>query len=397
MPTSALERLARCSDATEIWFDSSPLIYPSWRQEFLSQHSADDGLDLAGALDRLYRPESPTAGYLRGSTTNQPLALQALDSLWPEFESWIIAAHHDHPNWTPKDLAWETFREVAKRGADLLLPIFEASGRRYGYICAQVDPRLSGETAAMVEQGEGLNRASPNIMIKMPGTGAGIEGVRRLAAKGIPTNMTLAYTVSQLLALAEAAEAGKREAEAKGVDQSGWRSCATMMLGRFEDHPVFKEQARQAGIELTEADLRWAGIAVLKRAYRLYKERGYSTKILAASMRVGPVVDGKTRIWHLEKFSGGDVVLSIFPNIIEAFLLAYQGEDIGGHMDEPVPDEVLEKLRRVPYFRQAYDEDGLASDEYAAFPPLVATAEGFTKAMSDFEARVFALAERTRG
>jgi transaldolase len=278
----------------------------------------------------------------------------------------------------------------------MLMPVFEASGKRYGYICAQVDPRLSHDTEAMVAQAVELNAASPNIMIKMPGTAEGIKGVQQLAARGVPTNLTLAYTVSQLIALAEAAEAGKKEAEANGVDLSAWRSCATMMLGRFEDHPAFKEQAAAAGVELSETDLRWAGVAVFKKAYQIYKQRGYSTKLLAASMRVGPKEDGKTRIWHLEKFAGGDVVLTIFPNIIEEFILAYRGEEICNHIDEPVPAEVIEKLRRVPYFRQAYDEDGQSPAEYAAYPPLVATADGFVKAMTEFEALVVGAVEKVR-
>lgn len=396
MERSSLESLARCHEDTEIWYDSSPLIYRAWREDFLARQASGDGPDLSGALKALFDPDRPGAGYLRGSTTNQPLALQALQERWPEFERWIEGASRSHPEWSPQQVAWETFKEVARRGAEMLLPIFEASGKRYGYICAQVDPRLSRDTDAMVEQAVELNSVSPNIMVKMPGTDAGIKGVRRLAARGVPTNLTLAYTVSQLVALAEAADAGKREAEARGVDLSAWRSCATMMLGRFEDHPAFKEQAAAVGVELSETDLRWAGVAVFKKAYRLYQARGYNTKMLAASMRVGPKEGGKTRIWHLEKFAGGNVVLTIFPNIIEEFLLAYRGEEIAPHIDEPVPNEVVEKLRRVPYFRQAYDEDGQTPEAYDSYPPLVATADGFTKAMTDFEARVVAAVEKIR-
>ena len=388
MEPSALERLARCSDDTEIWWDSSPLIYGRWRKEFLQQSPAEHRAELEGALEAFYRPEEPASGYLRGSTTNQPLALQALEANWQEWQPWIRETRAYYPEWSPKRLAWETFAEVAKRGADMLLPIFEASGQRYGYICAQVDPRLNHDTEIMVQQGLDLNARSPNIMIKMPGTAEGIEGVRRLAALGVATTVTLVFSVPQLVAVAEAAEAGRQEALALGVDLSRWRCNAVMMLGRFEDHPVFKQQAQERGIELSPADLRWAGIAVFKKAHRLYREGGYQSKMLAASMRLGPEVDGRQRIWHLEKLAGASAVLTIFPNIIEAFLLSYRGEPIEPRIDEEVPGEVLEKLRRIPYFRQAYEEDGLMPEDFAAYPPVMATTESFSEAMVKFERRV---------
>jgi len=395
MPSSALESLARCSEDTEIWFDSSPLIYRQWAEDFIARRDESEAAALGAALAALYDASDPAAGYLRGSTTNQPLALQALDSLWPEFEAWVHARARSSGA-SATEVAWDTFKEVARRGSEMLMPVFSASGKRYGHICAQVDPRVSHDTDAMVEQAVELHAQNPNVMIKMPGTAEGIAGVERLAALGVSTNLTLAYTLSQLLALAEAAEAGYRQALAAGRDLSGWRSCCTMMLGRFEDHPEFKRQAVEAGFELSETDLRWAGVAVLKKAYRLYQERGYHTKLLAASMRVGPKEDGRTRIWHLDKFAGGDMVLTIFPNIIEEFMAAYAGETIVPQIDDPVPGAVVDRLRRTAYLRQAYDEGGLAPDEFASYPPLVATAEGFVKAMNDFEQRVVTAVDAAR-
>lgn len=396
MHSSALESLARCSESTEVWFDSSPLVYRAWADEFASRQASAGGVSPAAALEALYDPDHPAVGYLRGSTTNQPLALQALESCWPHFEDWVTDRARGNPSVEPAAIAWDTFKEVARRGAEMLMPVFEASDKRYGYICAQVDPRVSHDTQAMVQQAVELYAQSPNIMIKIPGTAEGIIAVERLASMAVTTNMTLAYSVSQLLALAGAAEHGYRQALATGRDLSGWRSCGTMMLGRFEDHPEFKRQATEAGFDLSEADLRWAGVAVLKKAYRLYHERGYHTKLLAASMRVGPKEDGRTRIWHLDKFAGGDLVLTIFPNIIEEFMTAYSGEPVEPRIDEPVPQEVVDRLRRTAYFRQAYDEDGLAAAEFATYPPLVATADGFVKAMNDFERRVVSHVEAVR-
>jgi transaldolase len=222
-------------------------------------------------------------------------------------------------------------------------------------------------------------------MVKMPGTAEGIEGVRILTAEGIPTNVTLGFTVSQLVAVGEAAQAGLAEARARGADLRHWRSCAVMMLGRYEDAPPMKAQAAAQGMTLSEADIRWAGIAIFRKAHRLFRERGYPSTLMAASMRLGPIVDGVQRVWHLDKLAGADAVLTVFPNIFETFLHAYAGEALPSQIDDPVPDDVLERLLRLPYFASAYDGHGIAPRDWADHPALQATAASFSEAMDKVE------------
>ena len=102
-------------------------------------------------------------------------------------------------------------------------------------------------------------------------------------------------------------------------------------------------------------------------------------------MRLGPTVDGKTRIWHLEQLAGGEMVFTIFPNIMASFLALYRNREIAPRIVEPVPDEVLERLLRVPYFRQAYEEDGVAPEGFVDLPGVQATAGAFTDAMETVE------------
>ena len=288
------------------------------------------------------------------------------------------------PTWT-REAMWRTHIEIAARGADMLAPIFEATDRRRGQICCQVDPRDLTDLPAMRAQARRIHAARPNIMVKLPGTAEGIEAVRILTAEGIPTNVTLGFTVAQLVATGEAAQAGLVEARQRGTDLRNWRSCAVMMLGRYEDAPPLKAQAAERGIELTDADLRWAGIAIFRKAHRLFRERGYPSKLMAASMRLGPTIDGIQRVWHLEKLAGADAVLTVFPNIFEAFLTSYAGLSLAPQIEEPVPDEVLARLLRIPYFAEAYAEDGLAPEQFVAHPALQATAASFADAMAKVE------------
>jgi transaldolase len=195
----------------------------------------------------------------------------------------------------------------------------------------------------------------------------------------------LGFTVPQLVAVGEAAQAGLALAKERGTDLRYWRSCAVMMLGRYEGAPPMRAQAEERGIELTEADLRWAGIAIFRKAHRLFKERGYPSKLMAASMRLGPTVDGVTRVWHLEKLAGADAVLTVFPNVFEAFISSYGDLPLEPQIYEPVPEAVLERLLRIPYFAEAYDENGIAPKDFASHPALEITAASFAEAMVEVE------------
>ena len=151
---------------------------------------------------------------------------------------------------------------------------------------------------------------------------------------------------------------------------------------------MFKEDAARVGGHLTDDDIRWAGPAIVKKAYRIFQVRGYESKLLAASMRVGPTIDGQTRIRHIETFAGGTVVLTVFPNIYEAFLTHYADREIRPQIAEDVPAATLEKLLKVPYFARAYDEDGYAPEEFITHQALIDTRQQFADAAEQLEAYI---------
>jgi transaldolase len=383
-----IARLQATHSSLEVWFDSSPLVYEEWVRstppilragELFQVNSTPDGTPC-------FVPNS----LLRGATTNQPLTLEVIEKNPTHWKQWLQTSLSQEPGLTSKEAMWRVFIEIAARGADMLHPIAQASEYASGQICCQVDPRDMTNLDAMVDQARRIHAARPNIMVKMPGTKEGIEGVRILTAEGVPTNVTLGFTVSQLVAVGGAAQAGLAEATRRNADLQGWRSCAVMMLGRYEDHPLMQAQAQERGIHLSGADLRWAGIAIFRKAHKIFAERSYPSTLMAASMRLGPVVDGVTRVWHLEKLAGANAVLTVFPNIFEAFLAAYAHLPLHPQIDEPVPAQVLERLLQIPYFAEAYDEHGIAPERFVDHPALQATASSFADAMNRIE--IFAAA-----
>jgi transaldolase len=374
-------RLAASSANLELWWDSSPLIYEDWLAGRGRDYEPDGLFRYNGTQSTCFSAGS----LLQGATTNQPLTWQVIAARPAQWQEWLAALRRTGEDLFGSEGLWRLFIEVAAQGADRLAEIFAASGQRRGQICCQVDPRAMTDLAAMLAQARCIHATRPNIMVKLPGTREGIECVRILTADGIPTNVTLGFTVPQLIAVGEAARAGLVEARQRGTDLSRWRSCAVMMLGRYEDAPEFRAQATERGITLSEADVRWAGIAIFRKAHRLFRERGYPSKLMAASMRLGPRVDGELRVWHLEKLAGADAVLTVFPNIWEAFIAAYRDLPLEPQIDEPVPNDVLEHLLQVPYFAQAYEEHGIADADFVSHPALQATAASFSEAMAKIE------------
>jgi transaldolase len=287
-------------------------------------------------------------------------------------------------------LFWLTYKEIVRRGAEMYLEVFKRSQYRYGYLSGQVDPRALTDKEKMISQAFELASLSPNVMIKIPGSKEGYEVIKLLTSKGISTNNTLTFVLPQLMACANAVKEGLEIARKNGVDLTRWRSVITHMTARYGDLGDLRKEAQSLGIDLSEADVRWAELAIFKKAYRLIKERNYPSKMLICSMRISPVMNGKSHCWHLEKLAGGNIVFTCPPSFIEGVFEFLDGTEFRPQIEETVPEAVLDKLMRIPYFEKAYEEDGLTPDEFNTHPALVATAVEFSKAtegMVDFVAK----------
>lgn len=393
MIESPIERLAKTHPDMEIWWDSSPLVYEKWMQSMLEAAEPERRPILEEQLRRLFNLEDPAKSLVRGCTTNPPLSLKAVQSD-PEFwDQWIDELIRSHPDLDRRELFWLTYKEVVRRGAEMMMPIWEASNGRFGWISGQLDPRLFTEKEVMIQQAEELSALHPNVMIKVPASKEGIEVLKVLASKGISTNTTVCFTLPQIMASAKATREGLKlvqdgarfnKSEA-GVDLSKWRAVITMMIGRLTEREALMEQARRRGIELTWQDRHWFGIAVFRRAYRLLTEGGYPSKLLACSLRQGPLVAGKPRFWDLQKLAGGDIVFTCPPYVLEP--LFDIGDDLifKPEIEEEVPEEVLDKMSKIPYCIQAYDPNGMALEQFNTHPSTLYTIEAFSKAAAGLE------------
>ncbi|MBW2122027.1 MAG: transaldolase, partial [Deltaproteobacteria bacterium] len=283
-----LERLQDVNPDAEIWWDSSPLVYGNWAASVVESAPEEKKVSWKEQLERLFNPDKPGETLFRGVTTNPPLSYNAIKDdpgTWAEIVRGMI---RENPDKGVEDIFWMTYKQIVKRGAEYFMPVWEKSGHSYGYLSGQVDPRDVYDTERMFAQALELAELSPNVMIKCPGSRQGYELIERLTAMGIATNNTLAFTVPQFVSCMEAVQRGLEKAKADGVDLYRWRSVITHMSARYGTLGDLSTQAEARGIDLSEAEIRWAELAIFKRAYRIIEEKGYPNKMLMCSMRISP-------------------------------------------------------------------------------------------------------------
>ena len=379
---SIFEKLVQVNPKAEIWWDSSPLIYEIWADELLNSIE-DKGKKerIKEKLLRLYDVDNPENSLFRGVTTNPPLCLNVLSYHKEYWRKFVKRTLRICPSKKPGEVFWQMYKEIIRKGAQLFLPIFENSGYKYGYISAQLDPRDRENFDLMLEEAEELASLSPNVMIKVPGTKEGYEIIKVLTSRGIPTNNTLAFMIPQFVTCANAVKEGARIAKAKGVDLSRWRSVITFMSTRFTSLGDLEKEAKEKGTQLSEEDLRWAELAIMKKAYRIIKEGSYPSKMLLCSMRISPIIKGEKHCWHLEKLAGADIVYTCPPKFIAPLLLEGDHIEFSNQIDELVPDDVMQKLLKINYFAKGYDEKGYKAEEFNFHPALLNTAKQFSGAV----------------
>jgi transaldolase len=271
----------------------------------------------------------------------------------------------ERPTATEVDLAWAVVEEMSAAGAELLMPAFERFAGRQGRLSMQTDPTLWRTPERMLEQAVHFTTVAPNIIVKFPATRAGIAAMEEATYRGVSINATVSFSVSQAVAAAEAVERGlaRRSAEGRSSDDMG--PVITLMMGRLEDW--LRVQAERNGIIVHPSAFAWSGVAVFKRAYAIFRQRGFRARLLGAAIR---------HHLHWSELIGGDVIVTL-PSAWQKRFNASDVE-VRERIDDPVdPAYVGELLSRFADFERAYEPDGLAVDEFDGFPPTVRTLRSF--------------------
>lgn len=377
-------RLKTLNPETEIWWDSSPLVWPNFRKDTPKSLSEEDKQLFETATENMFFDAPVDEWLFSGCTTNPPLSWNVLKTRTEEWDKIILEKRKAYKGRSKYGLFLMVYSEVVKRGADKFLPLFEASDGKLGHISGQVEPGLIRNESGMKEMAEELADLNPNVMIKIPGSTQGMPVFKHLASKGIATNATLVYTVPQIMTVAKMIGEGRKIHLAENSNpRHGWRAVCTHMSGRFEDSKSVRGYINSMNLDISPLELRFASEAVVKKCAGLFVERDLPIKMLDCSHRIHLDENGDKYYPHLEMFAGGPLVYTIPPKIIGNYLMFYKDREIVNGWDRPVPEDKLEKLMQIPYFKNGYEEDGFGVDQFNELPYLLETEKEFSGATNE--------------
>ena len=306
-----------------------------------------------------------------GATANPVIVGEVLKNemeLWAPTIKKLIA---EYPSATEDEIAWRLTEEMSVKAAELLRPIFDQGDGKKGRLSVQTNPQNFRNAGRMVDQAVHFDALAPNIVVKLPVTEAGVTAIEEATFRGVSINATVSFSVPQAVAVAEAVERGLARRRTAGEDVSRMGPVCTIMVGRVDDW--LKEVANRDDIVTEPEYLDWAGVAVMKKAYRLFKDRGYSARLLSAATR---------HHRHWSEFIGADMIVTL----TQQWQKRFEASDIevASRIDDPVEPEIIDGLLdKFVDFERAYEEQGLAPGEFDGFGPTKKTLHGFTAAYHD--------------
>jgi transaldolase/glucose-6-phosphate isomerase len=238
------ERLARLTElGTSVWLDQI--------RRSITQ---------SGELERLVQESS-----LRGVTSNPAIFEKAILGS-PDYDDQLAELAREGAS------TREVFQAIAvqdvQEACDVLRPVWESTDHLDGFVSLEVDPDLADDTDRTVEQARDYwaRVDRPNLMIKVPGTDAGLPAIETLLAEGLNVNVTLLFSVPQYRLVMDRFLAAMTARHERGQDLDV-HSVASFFVSRV-DTEVDRRLAA-AGRE----DLRGrAGLANARAAYAAFRE-----------------------------------------------------------------------------------------------------------------------------
>ena len=223
-----------------------------------------------------------------------------------------------------------------RAAADVLKPVWDATEGLDGYVSLEVSPYLALTTGPTIDEARRLRQTvdRPNLMVKVPGTDAGVPAIRQLIADGININVTLLFSLDAYKAVLEAYIAGLEERHGKGEDISHIASVASFFVSRIDgkiDGAIDKRLAAgDRDADALKAVRGKIAIANAKMAYQHYLEvsaspRWQTLKAVGANPQrllwasTGTKDKAYSDVLYVDQLIGSDTVNTMPPATMDAF------------------------------------------------------------------------------
>jgi len=283
----------------------------------------------SGELKRMIEEDQ-----VRGVTSNPAIFEKAISSS-DDYLDQIRELVAQHKNST------EVYEALAIRdiqnAADTLAPVFDKTQGTDGFVSLECSPLLAHETSATIDEARRLWRevARKNVMIKIPGTPAGMAAIEQCIYEGININITLLFSLAAYETTVEAYIRGleRRAAEGKPVDRIA--SVASFFVSRIDTNVDKRlDKLAESANEEQKAKIRSiagrVAIANAKMAYQRFKEIFHGERFAALKKGGAQVqrplwASTSTKnpaypdVYYVEALIGPETIDTIPPATLKAF------------------------------------------------------------------------------
>lgn len=269
------------------------------------------------------------AGDVTGLTSNPTIFQNAIAGSDDYDESIGLYAQRDMGT---EDIFYSLASEDIQEAADIFLPVYERSSGSDGFVSLEVSPRLAYETEATVRDALQLWQRvdRPNLMIKIPGTRAGLDAITAAVSAGVNVNVTLIFSVQRYAEVMDAYMDGLEQRLGRGEEIVKLASVASFFVSRL-DTLVDARLDELAATHPEASKMKGAtAIANARLAYDLFRQTTASPRwdsLSAAGARVQRPLWASTStknpqyrdVFYVESLIGRDTVNTMPPHTLEAF------------------------------------------------------------------------------
>lgn len=306
--------------------------------------------------------------------TTNPAKINAFRKAYPqEWEAFHAEIKEKEPNiGMDKLLSW-MYAKVAAINARELLPVFEATGGKYGFICAQVSPRSLNDSQKMEAEilfwerifRKELGVTLPNVVYKLPAVSASQSVADSICKKGLRVCMTLDFTYTQ------------HDTFAKIIQKSPIDEGFVVLMCGFLDDAVAPE-LEAAGVPDAKLVSRYAAQAVIRKSYANLRKNYTKVAIMGAAIRGD---------WTIQSCISEDKKAPMYFTTVTDKILEFDSAPriLKSIAEDPIPAETLTLLEKSDIFRKAYYPELLKMEDLEDYIPLQNVLSLFLREYAEME------------
>lgn len=266
---------------------------------------------------------------IMGLTSNPSIFEQAIAKT-NEYDEAIAAIIAKNDAVTNLELFTQLAVQDIQMAADAFADTYKNTKGVDGYVSLEVTPELANDVDGTVNMALDLYKrvARDNLMIKVPGTKAGVVAFEQLTRKGINVNVTLLFSVQRYLEIAQAYIRGLQARHEDGNPVSNIASVASFFVSRVDTEvDAALEQSSNAAasdlkglIAIANAKVAYGHFANLfgsEKFAKLREQGAQPQRLLWAS--TGTKNADYSDVMYVEQLIGPETVNTVPPKTMDAF------------------------------------------------------------------------------